>query len=84
MIEQTFYTWRPKWEFTTELESAFRKFNDLRAQNCKMEEVDTVEPEEAEDETSSIDGDADFPNGDDDISQSSGAEAEDDVRNTFV
>lgn len=78
MIEDTFHYLRPKWEFAPDLESAYRKFNDMRIQNFKVDEIEFVEAEEKEDENSSIDGDVDdLAAGED--SQSSDVEIEDDV-----
>ena len=78
MIEDTFHYLRPKWEFAPDLEAAYRKFNDMRIQNFKVDEIEIVEAEENEDVNSSIDGDADdLAAGEE--SQSSDVEGDDDV-----
>ena len=51
------------------------------SQNYKSEEVDkTVEPEEVEDENSSVDGDDELPRADAEEESSSSDEVENDVR----
>lgn len=78
MIEDTFHYLRARWEFAPDLEAAYRKFSDMRIQNFKVEEIEIPEPEENEDDGSSVDGDVDdLVAGED--SQSSDIEADDEV-----
>ena len=82
IVQDSFALIRPQWKLANSLEDASRSFAEIVKQNYKTHEVErSAEPEEAEDDL--IDGDVDdddLPVPEMDDRQSSGDEADAEVR----
>ena len=85
VVHDTFGLLRPQWKVTTDLTEAGRLFAEAVSNNYKGEEVEkAAEQEEAEDDTSSLDGEGeDLPAAEAEDGESSDEEAEGEVVCSF-